>query len=76
MGTITVAKSTFKPKVFEYLRRVEQGDRICVTDHGQPVVDVIPHGGEDERLLRELRGLVRSYVEPMEPVDVDWEADS
>jgi prevent-host-death family protein len=75
MSVVLVSKSTFKPKVFEYLRRVEQGDQVCITDHGRPVVDLLPHGVEDDRDLAELRGLVLKYDRPTDPVDADWEAD-
>ncbi len=75
MSLLTVPKSRFKPKAFEFFRRVEQGDRVCVTDHGRPVVDIVPHVGDDDRTLRELRGLVRAYVEPTEPVSLEWEAE-
>ena len=45
MNTITVSKTQFKPKAFEYLRRVEQeGDTVRVTDHGRLVAEVVPSG--------------------------------
>ena len=75
MAVIVVPKSDFKPKAFEYLRRAENGDRICITDHGRPVVDVIRHVGEGDAVLRELRGAVLRYERPAEPVDAEWEAD-
>lgn len=74
MTVLMVPKSKFKPKAFAYLRRVEQGDQICITDHGRPVVDIVPHRAEDEREMEELRGLVRKYERPLDPVEVEWEA--
>jgi prevent-host-death family protein len=74
MSVLMVPKSKFKPKAFAYLRRVEQGDCVCVTDHGHPVVDISPHRAEDDRELAELRGLVLKYDRPTDPVAVQWEA--
>ena len=72
---VTVSKSRFKPKALEYLRRASGGERILITDRGRPVADIIPHADDDERILKELRGLVRAYENPTEPVDVKWEAE-
>lgn len=73
MKQIIVAKSAFKPKVFAYLRRVEQGDRVCITDHGRPVVDLVPHGGDDDQILRDLRGQVTRYEDPEAPTGEAWD---
>ena len=75
MSVLVVPKSAFKPKAFAYLRRVEQGDEVCITDHGRPVADILPHRAKDDRELAELRGLVRKYERPMDAVDVAWEAN-
>ena len=74
MSILMVPKSKFKPKAFAYLRQVERGDQVCITDHGRPVVDIVPHRADDERELEELRGLVSKYERPMDPVEVEWEA--
>jgi prevent-host-death family protein len=74
MSVLMVPKSEFKPRAFAYLRRVEGGDQVCITDHGRPVVDILPHHAEDEQELSELRGLVLRYDNPMDPVGVEWEA--
>jgi prevent-host-death family protein len=76
MSILVVPKSKFKPGAFAYLRRIEQGDQICVTDHGRPVADIGPHHAADEQALSELRGLVLKYDHPMQPVDVEWEANT
>lgn len=76
MKILTVSKSKFKPKAFEYLRQVEAGDRVCITDHGRPVVDLQPHGLDDDELLMDMRGLVTRYDNPLDPVDDPWDAES
>jgi prevent-host-death family protein len=76
MSVLMVPKSKFKPRAFAFLRRVEKGDRVCITDHGRPVVDIIPHGTDDDRELAELRGLVIEYDRPTDPVDMPREANA
>jgi len=76
MSILLVSKSEFKPKAFAYLRRVENGDQVCITDHGRAVVDIIPHHADDDQELAELRGLVLKYAGPTDPIDVVWEANT
>jgi prevent-host-death family protein len=69
-----VSKSQFKPKAFEYLRLVEKTNtEIYITDHGKPVVKIVPYKPGDDEDLKELRGLVVKYDDPLEPVDVEWD---
>lgn len=76
MSLLIVPKSEFKPKAFAYLRRVEGGDQVCITDHGRPVVDMLPHRSDDDQALTELRGLVKKYDRPMDSADAEWEANA
>ncbi|MBM4144387.1 MAG: type II toxin-antitoxin system prevent-host-death family antitoxin [Lentisphaerae bacterium] len=76
MSTLMVPKSEFKPKAFAYLRRVENGDQVCITDHGRPVADILPHRAEDDAELAELRGMLLKYERPMDPVGAEWEANA
>lgn len=75
MSVLLVPKSEFKPKAFAYLRRVERGDKVCITDHGRLVADIVPHSTADDQELDELRGLVLKYDRPFDPVDVEWEVN-
>ena len=75
MSVLLVPKSAFKPKAFAYLRRVERGDHVCITDHGRPVADILPHRAEDDKELAQMRGLVLKYERPLDAVDVAWEAN-
>lgn len=77
MKTVRVPKSKFKPKVFEYLRRVEAGtEEVCITDHGEPVVRITAVKIEQDGELAAMRGLVVHYEAPTEPVNVAWDAQS
>jgi prevent-host-death family protein len=71
-----VSKSRFKARALEYLRSVQEtGQPIVVLDRGRPVVEVVRHAGPVEDILRVLRGSVKRYVGPTQPVATeDWEA--
>lgn len=71
-----VSKSNFKAKALEYFREVEStGRELVVTDHGQPVIRILPYAQDHRKLLESFRGTVRRYTEPLEPVGLeDWEA--
>jgi prevent-host-death family protein len=72
-----LSKSRFKAKVLEHLREVERsGSELVITDHGRPVVKVVPYRADPTAALRSLRGSVRKYVDPLRPaVPVgDWES--
>lgn len=76
MKTVTVSKTKFKPKAFEYLRRVERDDEaVIVTDHGHPVAEIVPYGRSSYDALKTMRGLVHEYRDPMLPVGEKWDAD-
>jgi prevent-host-death family protein len=72
----TVAKSTFKAQALQYLREVEtSGKELVITDHGRPVLKVVPYAEDPAAALESLRGSVLRYDDPLEPVgSEDWEA--
>ena len=44
----TLSKSQFKPQVLAYLREVEEaGEELIITDHGRPVVKIVPLARKD-----------------------------
>ncbi len=64
-----VSKSSFKAKALEYFREVEStGKELVITDHGKPVLKVVPYSQDPAEVLRSLRGSVIRYVDPLEPV--------
>ena len=71
----TVSKSKFKARALEYFREVERtGKPLIVTDHGKPVVKIVPFREDPRAALRELRESVVRYEAPMDPVGEDWES--
>ena len=71
-----ISKSKFKPKSLEYFRQVQEtGQPLTITDHGKPVLKLVPYTPSSEEALKALRGSVIRYDDPLEPVGVeDWEA--
>jgi antitoxin (DNA-binding transcriptional repressor) of toxin-antitoxin stability system len=71
----TVSKSQFKPHALELFRRIEQsGEELIITDHGRPVLKIVPYVADPEECLRGLRNTVLRYDAPLEPVGAeDWE---
>jgi prevent-host-death family protein len=72
----SISKSTFKAKMLEYLRQVERtGKELILTDHGKPVLKIVPFAHDPAEALQALRGTVLRYDDPLEPVglqDGEW----
>ena len=71
-----VSKSQFKPRALEYFREIEQtGRELIIADRGKPVLKIVPYSEDLEAWLKPLRGSVRRYKAPTEPVAVNkWGA--
>ena len=71
-----VSKSELKPHALRYFRQVERTrQEIIVTDRGRPVLKIVPYTEDPRAALRQLRGSVVKYEDPMRPVAVeDWES--
>jgi len=71
-----VSKSKFKARALEYFREVERTGRpLIVTDHGRPVVKIVPYREDPTEALHALRESVVRYDAPLDPVGVeDWES--
>jgi prevent-host-death family protein len=72
----TISKSKFKARALEYFRQVERtGRSLVVTDHGRPVVKIVPYREDPAAAFTELRESVVRYDAPLEPVgNDDWES--
>ena len=71
-----ISKSKFKARALEYFREVERTGRpLIVTDHGRPVLKIVPYREDPAAVLGELKDTVVRYEAPTEPVGVeDWES--
>jgi len=70
-----VSKSKFKPRALEYFRKVEEtGKPLVITDHGRPVLKIVPYSEDPGEALKLLRKSVIKYENPLDPVGLDdWE---
>lgn len=71
----TVPKSVFKAQALQYFREVEiTKEPIVITDRGKPVLKLMPFEQETpDEVLHSLRGVVKVYEQPLEPVgELDW----
>jgi len=76
MSSSSISKSRFKARALEYFREVERTGRpLVVTDHGKPVIKIVPYTDDPEAAFAELRESVVRYDAPTDPVGVeDWES--
>ena len=72
----SVSKSRFKARALEFFRQVERtGQPIIITDHGTPVLKIMPYREDPDAALRVLRESVVKYEAPTKPVgEEDWES--
>ncbi|QAU23100.1 type II toxin-antitoxin system Phd/YefM family antitoxin [Dyella sp. M7H15-1] len=70
-----VSKSEFKARALEYFRQIEaSGERMIVTDHGKPTLEIRPYRRVEHNPLDVLRGSVVRYLDPTAPINATWEA--
>ncbi len=75
MNQITISKSKLKPRLLEILREVERSRKeLVITDHGKPVLKILPYAPKPSETLKTLRGSVVKYTDPTEPVESSWNA--
>ena len=57
--SVSISKSRFKAHALELFRKVEQtGEPIIITDHGTPVLKIMPYRDDPASALRVLRETV------------------
>ena len=71
-----VSKSKFKPRSLEYFRKIEEsGEELIITDHGRPVIKIVPYSEKPFEALNILRNSVIKYEKPTDPVNIcEWES--
>ncbi len=75
MKQTTISKSKLKPRILEILREVEQSRKeLIITDHGRPVLKILPYSPKPSEVIKTLRGSVVKYTDPTDPVETSWNA--
>jgi len=71
-----ISKSKLKPRILQYLREVQKTNKeLIITDHGKPVLKIVPYSEDPKESLKVLRNTVIKYEKPTDPVGLkDWES--
>lgn len=71
-----ISKSKFKPNALKFFREIEKTGRpLIISDHGKPVIKIIPYVDHTPETLKSMRNTVVEYKDPLEPVGLDnWDA--
>ena len=73
----TIKASEFKAKCLKLMDEVaETGEEIVITKNGKPVAKLTPCREQRKSLLGVHRGLIQIHGDIIEPIDVQWEAES
>ena len=76
-GVRTIKASEFKAKCLKLMDEVaESGGEIVITKNGRPVSRLVPYRARPESLFGIDRGRFEIIGDIVEPVDVEWEAES
>ena len=73
--TERISKSKLKAKMLEIFRRIEaDGEELIVTDHGKPVLRIVPIREKDsvDELFAEFQGRITYHEDPDTPTTSEW----
>ena len=75
--TKTIKASEFKAKCLQLMDEVAAtGEEIVITKHGRPVSRLTPYREKPKSWFGIDRGKIVILGDIMEPIDVEWEAES
>lgn len=75
--TKTIKASEFKAKCLQLMDEVAAtGEEIVITKHGRPVSRLTPYREKPKSLFGIDRDKIVILGDIMEPIDVEWEAES
>ena len=76
-GSRTIKASEFKAKCLKLMDEVaESGGEIIITKNGRPISRLTPYRGQPETWFGRDRGKIHILGDIIEPIDVEWEAES
>ncbi len=77
MTSARISKTKLKPRLLEYLRKVQSsGKELVITERGRPVLKIVPYREKPSEVIKALRGSVTKYQAPLKPVHVRWSTKS
>ncbi len=72
-GVRTIKASEFKAKCLKLMDEVaESGQEIVITKNGRPVSRIIPYREKRKLVFGEMRGLIKTYADIVEPMPAEW----
>ena len=75
--TRTIKASEFKAKCLKLIDEVaDRGYEIVITKNGRPISRLVPYREKPKSLFGIDRGRIEILGDIIEPVDVEWEANS
>ena len=73
----TIKASEFKARCLKLMDEVaESGEEIVITKHGRPVSKLAPYREKPKAPFGRHRDIIRIIGDIIEPIDVEWEAES
>ena len=76
-GPRTIKASEFKAKCLKLMDEVaESGEEIVITKNGRPVSRLAPYREPVKSWFGRDRDIIQIHGDIMEPIDVEWEAQS
>ncbi|MDE0033960.1 MAG: type II toxin-antitoxin system prevent-host-death family antitoxin [Deltaproteobacteria bacterium] len=74
---LTIKASEFKAKCLKLMDHVaDSGDQIIITKNGRPISRLVPYREKPKSLFGIDRGSIEILGDVIEPVEMEWEADS
>jgi prevent-host-death family protein len=72
----TVAISELRNNLPDFLKKVERGEKIMITNHGKEVAMIVPVEDEKLQARQRLRELGKKAIigDVVSPIDVEWKA--
>ena len=76
-GARTITAAEFKTQCLRLLDEVAaSGEELVITKHGQPVSRLVPYREQPPSLFGIDRGRIEILGDIIEPLDVEWEAET
>ena len=73
----TIKASEFKAKCLQLMDEVaESGNEIVITKNGRPVSRLVPYREKPKTWFGRDRDFIQIHGDIVEPIDVEWEAQS
>ena len=73
----TIKASEFKANCLKLMDEVaDSGEEIVITKNGKPVAKLTPYRDKPKAPFGRDRAIIRILGDIVEPIDVEWEADS